>query len=312
MYNIPTQSEVLDPEYRRSFDIEETEWDLSFFSLFSDCYAKNSMMNIIGIFREGETVDSKPIQEKYIQVAEEFKEKLSEARKKGYLVDRVIESWSSVHPNIVSAYNCRIEKQVQRTRRRTLDEDLVLVTSMTKAEIEERFKNGTCLIFEPVNYSYNPTELAISEVGKYIEVLKQTNSCMSICQLYKIKDVANLFHDNANLILFEHNLFETFDHPFSIEYKAGTEANKLRLKHEEIAKKSDAYLRFDEKYFIVKINKNGEAMFPFASMFNDEDYRKFALDYIKKIVDRRGKIIINGKPFGREVLEESPFKLLSQ
>ncbi len=313
MYCIPTQSEVLDPEYRRSFNIVETQWNLSFFFLFSDCYAHNST---IGIFR-GETVDSKTVQEKYIQNAEEFKEKLLEARTKGYLVNRVIKGWSSVHPNIGSAYDCMLEKQVQRIKRRTLDEDLVSVTSMTKAEIEERFKNNNCLVIESVNYSYNPTELAISEVGKYSEALKQTDRCMSLCQLYKIKDVANQFYDNANLGLFEHNLFETFDYPSSIERIAGTEANKLRLKHEEIAKQSNAYLQFDEKYFVVKTNETTLNMLPFASMFNDEEYREFALKHIKKLFNgklfnRKKELIVNGKPFGEEILEKSPFKLLSQ
>jgi hypothetical protein len=312
MYGIPTQSEVSDSNYRRSFDIEKTQRDLCFFFLFSTCQAHNSMNSML---RRTEKVNTKQVLDDYVQKAESFKGRLEEARTKGYLVDRVIEGWSSVHPNIESYTYGPTGESKQKMRKRLLNEGLVRITPMTKRQVKKRFENSNCNIIEPSNYSFNPTELAFNDIETYITELKGSKGLVSrilpIVLLSNVKSVADSFSsgNNSNLGLYEHSLFEKFDWSSSIESTNGTEANILKRENELIANQSDAYLRFDEMYFIIKTGQGNEHMIPFDRILNEKDYySNTAVDSMKKVLDSKGHILINGQQFGQEVLDQLPFE----
>lgn len=292
-YNIPTQSDVSNEYYRKSLDIERTSYDLCFKNLYDD---KNIGMTINNfIYNDSKKVDSEFYSyldlSKHISNIDLFKDNLISAKKKGYLVDEPIFDNFLVHFD---------GSESRKMKLRSLDENLVTIKKSIwyKCSESQQDLHGFHV------YSYNPFELAVSEIDHYKNSLNgvglSVNSPLSYVK--SISSIVNLFSDNENVSVLEMNLFKSFQRPLDIEETVGTQANILKRENLYIAMNSDAHVSFDEQDFVINERSTYSGK-RFHLSSNENHYKSAVLDALKKIYDVKKEVIINGKSFGKEFLD---------
>ncbi len=331
MLGIPTRSDVKDKRYKKSLEAELFKKKIDFFCWpTSSCFlhnhvnsalrhAKEDVFQAEDIYKKGEkasdsvTNNLNPaiVLDYYLNGINNFRTALEEVNSSEYgkYINR--ENWiKTTHDaNKNFYYDGRLERNCERAKKRKLVD--IVKSSECRMDVCGKKEKG-------IMYIYNPYQVAMLELSDMEKELKEAfNSSQDPPErIYNIWLVIDKFDDSANKSLIEGiSSFYFYDWPFSIEHKKGTEANKLRNVNEEIGKKSDMYIRFNEFYLIAKYNDIGhEALLPLYSITDERErktqhglgLRQHMRDFIERKVENKGSIVFNSVEYKAEYKELIP------
>ena len=292
MLGIPTRSDVTDKKYRESVAAEELRGNLSSFNWpTSSVFIHN---HVVGSKRGD--LDPSFVLTHYNGRINLFMDNLERAASLGLILLKG-KSTSTSHPNEEPYFDGRTNKSKIRKRKKGIEERLVVVTPVKKP-----FKHDERDGFK---IEFDPSELAAYELVVYEAALREAfeSSTNPRAQLGRMGKVIEKFDDSAHKELLSNGLIDTFkpEWPFSIEGKKGTEAHKLKQQYQEVADRSDIYLRFDEFYVIIK-KQNVETFIPSQVLldqtnpltFGDLWHRQSTRDEISALVTDKGRFVFNG------------------
>jgi hypothetical protein len=292
MLGIPTRSDVADKKYRESVIAERVRGSLDGFNWpTSTVFIHN---HVVGSKRGD--LDPSFVLAHYNGRINLFRENLERAASLGLILPKG-ESTSTSHPNEQPYFDGRANKSKIRKRRRGIEERLVVVKPVKKwFKHDER---------DGFKIKFDPRELAEYELTGYEAALREAfeSSTNPKTQLKRMRKVIEEFDDSAHKELLSHGLIDSFkpEWPFSIEGRKGTEAYKLKQEYQEVADRSDIYLRFDEFYVVIR-KQNGETCIPSQVLLDQTNpltsgdlwHRQFIRDEVSALVGAKKGFVFNG------------------
>ncbi len=331
MLGIPTKSDVKDKRYKKSLEAELFKEKIDFFRWpTSSCFlhnhvnsalrhAKEDVFQAEDIYKEGEKASDSVannlnpaiVLDYYLNGINNFRTALEEVNSSKYGKQINRENWTKTTHNANKNfyYDGRLERNCERAKKRKLVD--IVKSSECHMDVCGKKEKG-------IMYSYNPYKVAMLELSDMEKELRESfNSSQNPTErIHKMWLVIDKFDDSANKSLIE-GMFNPFSYewPFSIEYKKRTEANKLRNVNDEIGKKSDMYVRFDEFYLMAKYNDKGHEALLSLDAITDENkratqgslwHRQHMRDFIERKVEDKGSVVFNGVEYKAKYKELIP------
>lgn len=292
MLGIPTRSDVTDKKYQGSVLAEKVRTSLD----DSKWPSSNAFIHNHVVGSRRRDLDPSFVLAHYLSRINSYRESLEKATSLG-LVTPKVSMTSSSHPNEESYFDGRSLKSKVRKRKRSIEERLVVVIPVKKPFKHDK-RDGFRIEFDP-------SELVLYELNEYGGALRGAfeSSANRRAQLRRMRGVIDEFDDSAHKELFSHSLIDVFkpEGSFSIEGREGTEAYKLKQRYQEVADRSDVYLRFDEFYVVAK-KQNGETCIPAQVLLNQTNpltsgnlwNRQSIRDNLSDFVNTNGRFVFNG------------------